>query len=279
MVQDSLKLNLSRNLKEALSHYCEQSGDTPERAALRALADFLDIEHHTVYQVSTSGALVEGVLQGAVPLREVLKHGDFGLGTFHGLDGEGILLDGQCWQALSDGTVRPVDAAQMTPFWVATRFQSEKDARIQDIRSIDDLYARLDAMRLSDNIFTGIRIEGFFSRVDVRVACKSEMGTDLVTATHNQAEFHFDNVEGTLVGFYTPEYAHTIGVPGYHLHFISRDRTQGGHVLGLVANSLDIALDFGNELKLILPESSSFLNADLTGDTRSALEKAEKARN
>lgn len=277
-MQDSLKLNLSPNLKEALSHYCEQSGDTPERAALRALADFLDLEHHTVYQVSTSGALVEGVLQGAVQLREVLKHGDFGLGTFHGLDGEGILLDGQCWQALSDGTVRSVDADQMTPFWVATRFQSEKDERIENIQDIDDLYRRIDAMRLSDNIFTGIRIEGFFRRIDVRVACKSELGTDLVTATHDQAEFHMSNIEGTLIGFYTPEYAHTIGVPGYHLHFISQDRSRGGHVLGVAADSLGVSLDFGNELKLILPESSSFLNADLTGDTRSALEKAEKAR-
>lgn len=275
---DILKLNLPHNFNAALSRYCEQSGDTPERAVLRAIADFLDLEHHTVYQVSTSGALVEGVLQGAVQLREVLKHGDFGLGTFHGLDGEGILLDGTCWQALSDGTVRAVDADQMTPFWVATRFQSEKDERIENVMGIDDLYGRIDAMRISDNIFTGIRIEGFFNRVDVRVACKAELGTDLVTATHDQAEFHLNNIDGTLVGFYTPEYAHTIGVPGYHLHFISRDRSQAGHVLGLAANALDVSLDFGNELKLILPESSSFLKADLSGDPRSALEKAEKAR-
>ena len=277
-MQDRLELSLPQNVKEALAHYCEQSGDTPERTALRAIADFLDLEHHTVYQVSTSSALVEGVLQGAVQLREVLKHGDFGLGTFHGLDGEGILLDGTCWQALSDGTVKPVDADQMTPFWVATRFQSERDETIEAVLSVDDLYHRIDAMRLSDNIFTGIRIEGVFKQVDVRVACKSELGTDLVTATNQQAEFKFKNIEGTLIGFYTPEYAHTIGVPGYHLHFISRDRTKGGHVLGLSADALDVALDFGNELKLILPESSSFLNADLSGDPREALEKAERAK-
>lgn len=277
-MSDILQLNLPQNLNEALSYYCARSGDTPERAVLRALADFLDIEHHTVYQVSTSGALVEGVLQGAVELREVLKHGDFGLGTFHGLDGEGILLDGICWQALSDGTVRPVDADQMTPFWVATRFQSERDALVENVRDIDDLYSQIDGMRLSNNIFTGIRIDGFFRRVDIRVACKSELGIDLVTATNNQAEFHLEDIEGTLVGFYTPEYAHTIGVPGYHLHFISRNRAQGGHLLGVAADSLDVSLDFGNELKLILPDSSSFLNADLSGDPRDALEKAEKAR-
>ena len=80
------------------------------------------------------------------------------------------------------------------------------------MRSIDDLYSRIDAMRLSDKIFTGLRIEGCFSRVYVRIACKSEPGTDLMTATHDQAEFHLTNIEGTLVVFYAPEYAHTIGV-------------------------------------------------------------------
>lgn len=274
----SLELNLPDALEEAVNRYCAQSGESPERAVLRALAEFLDLEHHVVYQVSTSGALVEGVLQGATRLREVLKHGDFGLGTFHGLDGEGILLEGRCWQALGNGTVRPVDADQTTPFWVATRFQSEKDVTLSGIQHIEGLYAELDALRISDNIFTGIRIDGSFSKMYFRVACKSKNGTDLVSATHNQAEFHLENVEGTLVGFYTPEYAHTIGVPGYHLHFISHDRTQGGHVLELTAETLDVSLDFGNELKLILPESESFLNANLTKDPREALEIAEKAR-
>ena len=32
----------------------------------RALAEFLGVGHHTLYQVSTAGALVEGVYQGAV---------------------------------------------------------------------------------------------------------------------------------------------------------------------------------------------------------------------
>jgi acetolactate decarboxylase len=274
----TLTLNLPDALEEAVSVYCAQSGDSPERAVLRALAEFLDLEHHVVYQVSTSGALVEGVLQGATRLREVLKHGDFGLGTFHGLDGEGILLDGQCWQALGNGTVRPVDVDQMTPFWVATRFQSEVDVTLTNIQDIDSLYAKIDALRTSNNIFTGIRIDGAFTKMDFRVACKSENGTDLVSATHHQAEFYLEQVEGTLVGFYTPEYAHTIGVPGYHLHFISHDRTQGGHVLGLAADTLKVSLDFGNELKLILPESASFLNANLTNDPREALELAEKAR-
>ena len=41
----------------------------------------------SAYQVSTAGALVEGVYQGAVSVGTVREHGDFGLGTFEDLDG------------------------------------------------------------------------------------------------------------------------------------------------------------------------------------------------
>jgi acetolactate decarboxylase len=47
--------------------------------------------HRTLFQVSTSGALVAGLYQGAVSTAVVLQHGDFGLGTFADLDGEMVV--------------------------------------------------------------------------------------------------------------------------------------------------------------------------------------------
>lgn len=41
-------------------------------------------ERATRYQVSTSTALVEGVYRGAITVGQLLRHGDFGLGTFEG---------------------------------------------------------------------------------------------------------------------------------------------------------------------------------------------------
>lgn len=178
----------------------------------------------------------------------------------------------------TDGRVRPVDQDLLTPFWVATHFKSDVDATFHGISRLAELYRQLDALRPSDNIFAAIRIDGTFSHMHYRIACKSEPGTDLVTATHNQAEFTFEHIEGTLVGFYTPDYAHTINVPGYHLHFLSRDRTHGGHVLDLAAETLKVSIDHENQLKLVLPESPSFLNADLSEDPRAALEKAESMK-
>lgn len=273
-----ISLNLPDAVAKALTIHCQRSGDTVEHVILRALSDFLDLEHQSIYQISTSGALVEGIYQGCVRVREILKQGDFGLGTFHGLDGEGILVDGVCYQALSNGTVRAADPDDLTPFWVATHFKPDIEAVFESIQDWGDLRRQVDLLRPSDNIFAAIRIDGTFSRVHYRVACKTSSGTDLVSATHHQAEYAFEDIEGTLVGFFTPDYAHAINVPGYHLHFISHDRAHGGHVLDLMASHLKVAVDYQNQLRLVLPETPSFLSADLSDDPREALEKAESKK-
>ncbi len=53
---------------------------------------------HTLYQVSTAAALVQGVYAGAVRVSTLRQHGDLGLGTFEGLDGEMVVAD-TAWSA------------------------------------------------------------------------------------------------------------------------------------------------------------------------------------
>ena len=53
-----------------------------------------DVVQHTLYQVSTATALVEGIYQGAVRVATLREHGDLGLGTFENLDGEMVIVDG-----------------------------------------------------------------------------------------------------------------------------------------------------------------------------------------
>ena len=152
-----------------------------------ALAEALAIEHHTLYQVSTSGALVKGLYQGCVSVADIRRHGDFGLGTFDGLDGEAILLDGVCWQARGDGSVQVAPDAALAPFFVATHFAADTEASFAAVSSFADLRQRLDGLRPSANLFVAIRLHGLFERIKVRTACKSAPGTDLVTATSHQA--------------------------------------------------------------------------------------------
>jgi acetolactate decarboxylase len=55
-------------------------------------------KRRSLYQISTSTALVEGIYSGSVCSSVLLDHGDFGLGTFEDLDGEMVILDGQIYQ-------------------------------------------------------------------------------------------------------------------------------------------------------------------------------------
>lgn len=270
-----LHLRVPAGLWAALREHCRLTGETASHVTATALAERLDIEHHTIYQVSTSGALVQGVFQGCVTVGDIRRHGDFGLGTFEDLDGEGILLDGVCWQARGDGTVRVAPDEALAPFWVATHFAAEAQYLLENITSWADLTARIDTLRLGANLFAALRLRGQFDRVHVRAACKSAPGTDLVTATRHQAEFRFEKITGTLVGFWTPAYARTLNVPGYHLHLLSDDHRHGGHVLDLEAARLSLELHTEQHLHLVLPETPGFLKADLTGDPSAALAKAE----
>ena len=79
---------------QALAARSARTGEPLSHIVMSALADTLEVEHSTLFQVSTSTALVQGVYNGVVTIGELKQHGDFGLGTFDGLDGEMLALDG-----------------------------------------------------------------------------------------------------------------------------------------------------------------------------------------
>ena len=67
-------------------------------------------EPHVLFQASTIGALLDGAYDGDLTFAELAEHGDLGLGTLNGLDGEMIALDGRFYRADVDGRVQPVAA-------------------------------------------------------------------------------------------------------------------------------------------------------------------------
>jgi acetolactate decarboxylase len=272
-----ISVNLSQSITQALQKRCDKTGETLDHVIQDALAKALGVEHHTLYQVSTSAALVQGVYRGCVSVGDIKAHGDFGLGTFDALDGEGLMLDGHVYQALGNGSVlEPADTAK-APFWVSTEFEADRTVTLDAVSSWEDLCSQIDQYRNSQNLFAAIRIDGVFEEIHYRVACKSAPGTDLVTATSHQAEFRLNHLRGTLLGFWSPSYAKTLNIPGFHLHLLSADRQHGGHVLGIKASNLKLQVMDANNLVLALPESPQFLAADLTSDPSVALSQAEGA--
>jgi acetolactate decarboxylase len=274
----SIHLKLSDSLWNAIERKQRETGEPVHHIIRAAIAEHLGVEHATLFQVSTSTALVEGIYKGAVSIGQLREHGDFGLGTFEGLDGEMVAFDGHFYQVRSDGTVRLAADSDQSPFAAVTHFQAQKSIDMAECPELGSLLSRLDSLRESSKVFYAIRVDGSFGFMHTRAMCKSEEGTPLIVAAAHQPEFRMNDVSGTLVGFWSPDYVKTLEVPGYHLHFITDDRSAGGHLIECSGRNLRVRIELVSELRVALPENEEFLKADLTRDPAADLDKAEHAR-
>jgi len=266
---------LRDELWEELERKSKQVGEPVSYLVNSALADYFEIPAHTLYQVSTATALVEGIYEGAVRIGTLRQHGDLGLGTFEELDGEMAILDGRFYQVRCDGSVREVGDDVLTPFAVITRFNPETEVVLEQCPDLRGMTERFDTLRDSDNIFYAVRVKGHFEYVHTRAMCRTHEGIPLIQAAAVQPEFEFRNVSGTLVGFWTPEYARTLNVPGYHFHFLSDDKKCGGHLLQCTGADLRLEIQREGTYQIALPETEDFLKADLRRDPSADLAKAE----
>jgi acetolactate decarboxylase len=218
-----------------------------------------------VYQTSTMAALLDGIYDGDVTIAELLTHGDFGLGTFNHLDGEMVVLDGVCHHLRSDGGASVAAPDDRTPFAAVTWFKPETTIPVTARTSRADLVALIDQTVKTANLIQAIRIEGTFAAVKSRtVEAQTQPYPPMTMATASEPITEFHDVAGTLAGFRTPDYEQGISVAGYHLHFINRARTKGGHSLDFELAEGQIAISTSSELHLSLPRTQAFLDANMS---------------
>jgi len=248
----------------------------PERFR-RWAAALLAQRNAEVYQFSTISALLDGVYDGDVTVAEILRHGDFGLGTFNHLDGEMVILEGVCYRLRADGTATRAAQDDLTPFAAVTRFHTDIEIAICDRTNRADVIAAIDRKLASANLLYAIKVTGRFAELHTRtVMAQQQPYPPLTKATEDQAETRITDATGTLVGFRTPDFEQGISVAGYHLHFLNNDRTGGGHVLDFELEHGQVAISGASQLHLSLPTSGAFLDARLAGDDlHEQIKKAE----
>jgi len=271
----TLTVVIPLSLDAATRDTAGQRGTSLDAIVSAALGEYLNSQRHRMYQISTSAALVEGADTGAVCSRTLLEHGDLGLGTFENLDGEMVILEGRIYQVRGDGSVKHREDDFKIPFAVVTRFREDTSFQSEAIRCLNDLELACDPHRESNNLFYALKIDGTFDTVHARAVNGIAPGARLVDAAKEQKEFHFSNVKGTLVCLWSPSYSSAFNVPGYHFHFISKDRTKGGHVLDCSATTLRVGLQMLCEYDVRLPDRGSFLTTDLSNDPAATLQKVE----
>jgi acetolactate decarboxylase len=231
---------------------------------------------HVLFQASTIGALLDGAYEGDVSFAELAEHGNLGLGTLNGLDGEMIAVDGRFYRADVNGDVEEVDGTECTPFavviWFSPLVEFELDGALDDGAFMATLDKRVPAGACS----CALRVDGEFDLVHARSVPRQQPPyRPLSEVVADQQVFDFRDATGTIVGFRFPDFAAGLEVGGYHLHFISDDRRRGGHVLSCRPRRVRVRVDPSQDLHVELPPGIELSDAGLAQSTRRALEEAE----
>jgi acetolactate decarboxylase len=216
-------------------------------------------------QISTYDALAAGLYDGVAPLSVMLGRGDLGLGTLHGWNGELILLDGKYWLVDGAGAVsRITDMTATTPFLAVTHFDEDVRRPLPNGTTFADLKKSPTNYVPGVNVIYAIKLEGTFRHVKVRsMPTQSKPYKVMAELVKTQPTFEFNEVVGTMIGFWSPASMQGIGLAGWHLHFLTKDEHGGGHVLEFTASDAMLKLDETLEMDWHISGLPDYKNAPL----------------
>ena len=208
----------------------------------------------TLGQTGTMEALAAGDYAGRASCAAVLRQGDFGLGTFDGLNGEMAILDGVIYQVTVDGVVHRAKPGQTTPFAQVVRFAGSLDLGRVDDLDLPGLGAALTARLPDPSRMCAVRVDGAFASLTVRsVPAQTKPWPSLAEAIKEQRTYPLTSQQGTLIGFYTPPGIAALSPTGWHFHFLSNDRRRGGHVLAVRTGPAKARGDAVDALDVLYP--------------------------
>ena len=239
-----------------------------------------EADREVINQTALLQSLTLGYYDGSTTVGQLKELGDTGIGTFDGVDGELIMIDGHVYQAAGDGSVNEMDDDVTVPFCDVTFFDADVTLDLGAVTNLDELKGTLDEQvsQLGANNFYMVQIAANCSSIYVRSEYKqSEPYVPLAQALEkDQTEFEYKSVNGTIVGLYCPSYASSLNMPGWHFHFISADNTVGGHVLDVQFDSAVLQMDSTSSIKVTVPDTDEFNDLDLSVDQSDDIKQVEE---
>ncbi len=230
----------------------------------------------TLYQVSTLQTLMQGSYDGTVSFAELTKHGDTGIGTFHALDGEMVMLNGNIYQVRADGKIYNVSNSQTTPFANVTFINCPATATNSFTGGINNLYTKLDSILPRANKPAVFLISGQFQNVTCRsVPGQTKPYPSLKEVARNQSVFKKENATGRIIGFRFPEYLQGVNITGYHMHFLSDNLDFGGHILSIESGNVSVKAQNLSNISIYLPDEIKDFTGEVSEDDIHTVEKAK----
>lgn len=219
-----------------------------------------------IYQFSTIGALMSGYFSPDQDVYKVCSCSSIGLGCSENLNAEMTILNGIPYTATAEEALKTPTAQLDVPFYQVTNFDQFQEYHIGEA-SIKNIEQFVRAVIPLNNNFIALRIEAIFNRITLRRPYASPDRRSIQEVSDNQEVSTYTEIKGYLVGFWTPEIFGRISVPGFHLHFISEDKSISGHVLDYHFSSALLQCEEKNVIEITHPKTSTFknLNIDIEG--------------
>jgi len=229
------------------------------------------------YQAGTVTAFLSGVYNGDVPFKTLSHYGDFGLGTFNGVDGELIAVDGVFYRVDAKGIASIVSPELCTPFAVLNQFQKVEPLILEGNFDLKTLSDALDKHLTTTNIFYMMRIDCELEWIKLRSeSCQPRPYRPLTeTLPLLQTLFELNQTRGTLVVSRCPDYSASVTIPGFHYHYINDERTTGGHVFDFKLRRATVMINPLRQFNMILFNNKEFDQCQLDMKLLSGLKEIE----
>jgi acetolactate decarboxylase len=214
-----------------------------------------------IHYVSLNHVIRAGQYDGLTTVKELKEYGDFGLGSTEKVEAELVVLDGIVYTIPNSGKAIVAGEGAKIAFSAIKFFKPDKSFKVSNVKSLNELEDLLDSA-LIKNSFAAIKISGIFTSIKYTCYKAQERPYKPIEDVPVTA-FEKGNVEGTLVGFFTPESAKVINNPIYHFHFLDKAKSTGGHMQEIAIESAKVEIDYSTNLSIQLPDPVMMQHLDL----------------
>lgn len=235
---------------------------------------------NNLYNYGVIDAFIDGLYRGTLPIKNLKLKGDFGLGAPDMLNGELTIINGKAYQTKATGETVELPNSHLTSFASVTFFKADTTFVQSSFADKSTVLNTIEKVLPSKNKMYAIKISGKFGHIKTRAfpTIENEPFPKLAEILDRQQFFEYENIDGTLIGFFLPSYLNGINASGFHFHFLSRDKKQGGHILEFNGKDLKIEIATLKTFEMDTPNDKAFQNFEFKKTENESLRKVEQGK-
>lgn len=232
----------------------------------------------TLFTAGLAGGLIGGLYDGIYPVSTLKANGDFGLGAPDKIDGELVMFKGKVYQTQASGKTFEVTNDPLVPFAMVNYFHADRSVQILGSMDKPAFFHCLDSLLTNPNGLYAIHIKGRFAKVRTRAFPPSEPPyPPLSNILGKQHFFEYTTTSGDLIGYRLPAFMDNTNISGYHFHYLSDNKQQGGHMVDLHTDDITIEISILDSYTVLVPtKNAAFDHFDFRKDRGEDIKSVER---